>query len=81
MDKIKVDAVITDLELQLETSNNPYGSYVSFTFIDTYPYFTKVNEMVEEIKRRSDVDLINYEYTFKKIHKNTDLKYFDFTKN
>ena len=37
--------------------------------------------MVEEIKRRSDVDLINYEYTFKKIHKNTDLKYFDFTKN
>jgi hypothetical protein len=29
MDKIKVDAVITDLELQLETSNNPYGSFVN----------------------------------------------------
>ena len=81
MDKLKVDAVITDLELQLETSNNPYGSYVSFRFIDTYPYFTKVNEMVEEIKRRTDVDLINYEYTYKQIHKNTDLKYFDVTRN
>ena len=61
MDKMKVDAVITDLELQLETYGNPYGSYVNFRFIDTYPYFTKVNEMVEEIKRRSDVDLINFE--------------------
>ena len=36
MDKLKVDAVITDLELQLETHNNPYGSYVSFRFIDTF---------------------------------------------
>ena len=81
MDKLKVDAVITDLELQLETSNNPYGSFVNFRFIDTYPYFTKVNEMVEEIKRRSDVDLINYEYTYKQIYKDTDIKHFDFTKN
>ena len=79
MDKFKVDAVITDLELQLETHNNAYGSFVNFRFIDTFPYFTKVNEMVEEIKRRSDVDLINYEYTYKQIHKNTDLTYFDFT--
>ena len=81
MDKIKVDAVITDLELQLETNNNPYGSFVNFKFIDTYPNFPKVNEMVEEIKKRSDVDLINYEYTYKQIHKDTDLKHLDFTKN
>ena len=54
--KLKVDAVITDLELQLETHNNAYGSFVNFRFIDTFPYFTKVNEMVEEIKRRNDVD-------------------------
>jgi len=61
MDNIKVDAVITDLELQLETHNNPYGSYVNFRFIDTFPYFTKVNDMVEEIKKRCDGDLINSE--------------------
>ena len=63
MDKLKVDAVITDLELQLETHNNPYGSYVNFRFIDTFPYFTKVNEMVHEVKSRSDVELINFELT------------------
>jgi len=81
MDKLKVDAVITDLELQLETHNNFYGSYVNFRFIDTYPYFTKVNEMIQEIKRRSDVDLINFEYSYKQIHKDTDLKHFDITRN
>ena len=81
MDKIKVDAVITDLELQLETNNNPLGSYVNFKFIDTYPNFPKVNEMVEEIKKRSDVDLINFEYSYTGIHEDTDLKYFDITRN
>jgi hypothetical protein len=49
MDKIKVDAVITNLELQLEAQNNPYGSYVCFRFIDTFPSFPKVNEMIAEI--------------------------------
>ena len=81
MDNIKVDFVITDLELQLETNNNPYGSYVNFRFIDTFPYFTKVNDMVEEIKKRSDVDLINYEYSYTGIHEDTDLKHFDITRN
>ena len=46
MDKIKVDAVITDLELQLETHNTPYGSFVNFKFIDTFPSFPKLNDMI-----------------------------------
>ena len=81
MDKIKVDAVITDLEIQLETSNNPLGSYISFKFIDLYPNFPKVNNMIEEIKKREDVDLINYEYSYTSIKKDTDLKYFEITRN
>ena len=76
-----IDAVIIDLEFQLESIHNPYGHFVNFRFIDTYPHFTKVNEMIEEIKRRSDVDLINFEYTYKKIHEDTDLKHFDITRN
>ena len=55
MDKLKIDAVITDLELQLETHNNPYGSYVNFRFIDVFPNFPKVNQMVAEIKNRNAV--------------------------
>ena len=81
MDKIKVDAVITDLELQLETSNNPYGSLVNFKFIDTYPNFPKVNDMIAEIKKRGDVDLINFEYSYTGIREDTDLQYFDVTRH
>ena len=62
MDKIKVDFVITDLEMQLETPNNIYGSWVNFKFIDIFPNFPKVNDMIAEIKKRGDVDLINFEY-------------------
>ena len=81
MDKIKTDAVITDLELQLETHNNPYGSFVNFKFIDTFPSFPKLNDMIFEIKKRHDVDLINYEYSYTGIHEDTDLKYFDIVRN
>ena len=82
MDKIKsVDLVITDLEIQLETSNNPLGSYISFKFIDSYPNFPKVNNMIEEIKKREDVDLIDYEYSYTGIHEDTDLKYFEIVRH
>jgi hypothetical protein len=37
--------------------------------------------MVEEIKKRSDVDLINYEYSYSGINEDTDLKHFDITRN
>jgi hypothetical protein len=39
MDKIKVDAVLTDLEMQLETANNPLGSYVSFVLLTSIHHF------------------------------------------
>ena len=81
MDKIKVDAVITSLELQLEAQNNPYGSYICFRFVDVFPYFTKLNEMVSEIKKREDVDLIDYEYSYTGIHEDTDISYLEITRN
>ena len=37
--------------------------------------------MVEEVRKRSDVELINYEYSYTGIHENTDLKFFDVTIN
>lgn len=81
MDKIKVDAVICSLEIQVEAHNSDTGSYVNFRFIDTFPHFTKVNEMISELEKRNDVDLINYEYTYTKLNSKTDLKYFDVTRN
>jgi len=81
MDKIKIDAVIADLEIELTHSNNNFSSFVNFRFIDTFPHFTKVNEMISEIKNRQDVELINYEYSYTGIHEDTDLKFFDVTIN
>ena len=81
MDKIKVDAVITDLEIKVEVPNSDSGSYVNFRFIDTFPHFTKVNEMIAELEKRSDVDLIDYEYTYTKVNSKTNLKYYDVTIN
>ena len=78
---MKVDAVITELEFQLETLNNPYGHYVVFRFVDTYPYFTKVNQMVSDIKKRSDVFLVNYEMTYTGIYKDTDITGLEITRN
>jgi len=81
MDKIKVDAVITSLELKLEAPSNPYGSYVCFRFVDTFPTFPKVNEMISEINKREDVDLIDYEYSYTGIHEDTDISNLEITRN
>jgi hypothetical protein len=37
--------------------------------------------MIEEIKKREDVDLIDYEYSYTGIHEDTDLKYFEITRH
>ena len=81
MDKIKVDAVITDLEMQIETPNSIYGNWINLKFIDTFPSFPKVHDMISQIKKRDDVELINYEYSYTGIHEDTDLKYFEITLN
>ena len=81
MDKIKVDFVITDLEMQIETPNSIYGNWINFKFIDTFPSFPKVHDMISQIKKRDDVELINYQYSYSGIHEDTDLKYFEITLN
>ena len=81
MDKIKVDLVITDLEMQIETPNSIYGNWINFKFIDTFPSFPKVHDMISQIKKRDDVELINYQYSYTGIHEDTDLKYFEITLN
>ena len=37
--------------------------------------------MIAEIKKRGDVDLINFEYSYTGIHEDTDLEYFDITRH
>ena len=37
------DAVITDLELQLESQYSPYGHFICLRFIDLRPTFPKIS--------------------------------------
>ena len=76
-----IDAVITSLEMQLEAPTSPFGHYIAFRFIDIYPTFPKVNDMINEVKQREDVTLVNYDVTYTGIHEDTDLSELEFTKH
>ena len=76
-----VDAVITDLEMQLETPHSSYGHFVAFTFIDILPSFPRVKDMLEQVQKRADVNLIDYNYSTKIIDENTDISYYEVTKH
>ena len=76
-----IDAVITNLEIQLESMHNPYGHFISLRFIDIKPTFPKVTKTLEEIKKYGDVLVINHKYTFEEINEKTDLSYLEITRH
>ena len=76
-----IDAVITSLEMQLEAPTSPFGHYVAFRFIDIYPTFPKVNDMINEVKQREDITLVDYNYSFERIDENTDISNFEVTRH
>tara|TARA_Y100000004_G_scaffold136666_1_gene154798 strand:+ start:469 stop:705 length:237 start_codon:yes stop_codon:yes gene_type:complete len=78
---MKVDAVITSLEMNLEAPNSPFGTHIAFRFIDIYPYFYKTNDMLYEIRKRKDVYLIDYDISYTGIHENTDITDLEVTKH
>ena len=51
-----IDAVITFLEVQVETKGHPLGQYIVLNFIDMYPNFPKVNSTVQATTDRQATD-------------------------
>ena len=76
-----IDAVITNLELQIESRYVPYGHFVSLRFIDIKPSFPKVEKTIQEIKKNDDLLIIDYKYNFKEIDDKTDLSYLKLTRH
>ena len=76
-----IDAVITDLELQVESRYSPYGHFIALRFIDTYPTFPKINNTINEITKYDDVRVVDYNYTYEVIRENTDIKGLDVVKH
>ena len=74
-----VDAVITILEVQVETKGHPLGQYIVLNFIDMYPNFPKVSSTVQAIKDSDGIDFVRHEWTFKKITETDDLSPYDIT--
>jgi len=77
----KIDAVITNLEIQIESMYVPYGHFVSLRFIDVKPTFPKVKETIEEIKKNRDLCVVDFKYDFREIDNKTDLSYLKLTRN
>ena len=46
----EIDAVITNLELQIESRYVPYGHFVSLRFVDIKPTFPKVKKTIDNDK-------------------------------
>ena len=77
----KIDAVITNLEVQIESIFVPYGHYVSLSFVDVKPTFPKVKQTIEEIKKNRDLFVVDYKYDFREIDNKTDLSYLKLTRH
>ena len=76
-----IDAVIIEVEFQLESDYNPYGHFVCLRFVDQSPNHSKLKNLVRDMSQYPDVKLINYEFKIEKITEETDLKDLDITKH
>ena len=76
-----IDAVITNLEMQIESRYVPYGHFVSLRFVDIKPTFPKVKKTIEEIKKNDDLFIVDFKYDFKEIDDKTDLSYLEITRH
>ena len=76
-----IDAVITNLEMQIESRYVPYGHFVSLRFVDIKPTFPKVKKTLEEIIKNDDLFIVDFKYDFKEIDDKTDLSYLELTRH
>jgi len=76
-----IDAVIIEVEFQLESQYNEFGHFVCLRFVDQSPNHHKLKNLVRDMSQYPDVKLINYEFKIEKITEATDLKDLDITKH
>ena len=75
------DAVIIEVEFQLESDFQPFGHFVCLRFIDNYPQKTKLKSLIKDMGQYPDVKLINYEFKIQTITEATDISGLDITKH
>ena len=75
------DAVIIEVEIQLESDYQPLGHFVCLRFIDNYPQKTKLTSLVKDMGQYPDVKLVNYEFKIVPITEATDITGLEITKH
>ena len=76
-----IDAVIIEVEFQLESAYEPFGHFVCLRFIDTYPQKTKLTSLLKDFKQYPDVKLVDYEFKIEPITEATDIRGLEITKH
>ena len=75
------DAVIIEVEFQLESDYNPFGHFVCLRFVDMLPNRSKLNSIVKDMSRYPDVRVVDYNYIVKPIDETTDMTGLEITKH
>ena len=75
------DAVIIEVEFQLESLYEPFGHFVCLRFIDTYPQKTKLTSLLKDFNKYPDVKVVDYNFNIEKITEATDIRGLDITKH
>ena len=75
------DAVIIDVEFQMESVYEPFGHFICLRFIDESPNLFKLLSFIKQLSQFQDVKLINYNYEIEPITEKTNLDGFEIVKH
>jgi len=73
----KIDFVIAELEVKIQSYHNPFGMFASFIFIDEKPSFPKVRNTLFQLNKTQEAYVLEHNYTFREITPTTDLRGLD----
>ena len=76
-----IDAVIIEVEFELESDYQPYGHFVCLRFVDQLPNRNKLNSIVKDMSKFPDVRVVDYNYIVKPIDETTDMTGLEITKH
>ena len=76
-----IDAVIIEVEFQLESDYQPFGHFVCLRFVDFLPNRNKLNSIIKDMSIYPDVRIVDYNYIVKPIDETTDMTGLEITKH
>ena len=76
-----IDAVIIEVEFQLESDYQPFGHFVCLRFVDQLPNRNKLNSIIKDMSKFPDIRVVDYNYIVKPIDETTDMTGLEITKH